>query len=171
MLSWEAITAASEIIGILVLIISVFYLARQVAHTNVQASTEALKDATQLYVAQYEKSFGTEKNAAFMRKALNDYASLSQEEKGKLFAIILGYIGAWENLHVKYKSGFLDVDLYNSITMSFCSLLQSPGGLQCIKQIENNFGLPPHIMANTKIKSIAGREIKPFVDCLDFLQK
>ena len=101
MLSWEAITATSEIIGILVLIISVFYLARQVAHTNVQASTEALKDATQLYVAQYEKSFGTEKNTAFMRKALNDYASLSQDEKGKLFTIILGYIGAWENLHLK----------------------------------------------------------------------
>jgi hypothetical protein len=169
MVSWDAITAVAEIVGLLVLIASVFYLARQVAHTNLQTTSESLKDATQLYAAQYEKSFGTEENTAFMRKALNNYSSLSQDEQGKLFSIIIGYVGAWDNLHSKFKSGFLEVGVYNSITMSFSSMLQSPGGLTCIHQIHENFTLPPHIMANTKLRSIAGHEIRPYVDCLDFL--
>lgn len=169
-MNWEAITAVSEIVGLIVLIVSVIYLARQVAQTNTQTTSEALKDATQLYVAQYDRSFGTEENTAFMRKALNNYSSLSQDERGKLFSIILGYIGAWDNLHTKYHAGFLDDDTYNSITIAFCSLLQSPGGSSCIRQIHENFQLPQYIMDNTKTKNIAGHEIKPYVDCLDFLE-
>lgn len=156
--------------GLVVLIISVIYLAREVSQTNAQTRSEALQDATQLYVTQYEKSFGTEESTAFMRKALNDYSELNQDEKGKLFAIILGYVGAWDNLHTKYQAGFLDDQAYNSITIAFSSLLQSPGGLSCINQIHESFLLPQHIMDNTKTKNISGHDIKPYIDCLDFLE-
>jgi len=105
-----------------------------------------------------------------MRKALNDYENLNQDEKGRLFSIILGYIGAWNNLYTKYQAGFLDDGTYNSITIAFASLVQTPGGLACIKQIHEGFTLPPHIMNNTLLKEISGFKVRPYIDCLDFLK-
>jgi len=63
-----------------------------------------------------------------MSKALNDYTCLSQDEKARLFSIIIGYVGAWDNLHTKYEAGFLPEWTYRSITVAFASLLQTPGG-------------------------------------------
>ena len=169
-MNWQAIIAVAEIIGLIFIIISVFYLAKQVHLANKQSLAESLKDATMLYAQQYKETFGTEESTAFMRKALNDYENLRQDEKGRLFSIILGYIGAWNNLYAKYQAGFLDDGTYNSITIAFASLLQTPGGLACIAQIHDGFILPPHIMNMTVVKQISGFEIRPYIDCLDFLK-
>jgi hypothetical protein len=169
-INWQAITGGAEIIGLIFILISVFYLAKQVKHTNTLSMAESLRDATQLYTQQYKESFGTEKRAAFMRKALNDYENLSQDEKAGLFSIILGYIGAWDNLYTKHQAGFLQDETYNSITIAFSSLLQTPGGLACIEQINESFTLPPYIMDKTVVKNIAGFEVRPYTDCLDFLK-
>ncbi|MCW5518092.1 hypothetical protein [Muriicola sp. Z0-33] len=169
-MNWEAIIAVAELIGLVFIILSVFYLAKQVKLGNKQTITDSLSDAIKLYIEQYNNSYGTEKNVVFMRKALNDYTCLSQDEKGRLFSIIIGYVGAWDNLHTKYQAGFLPKVTYNSITVAFASLLQTPGGLACIKQIHEAFVMPPHVMDKTIIKSIDGVEVRPFADCLDFLK-
>ena len=169
-LNWQAITAGAELIGIVVLILSVIYLSKQIRHTNLQSVSEALKDSTQLYLAQYEKSFGTEEKTAFMRKALNDYTSLSQDEKGRLFTVVVGYVAAWDNLHTKYENGFLLEETYNSFSVAFASRVQTSGGRASIEQLHKEFALPPYIMSNTTVEEIAGIKIKPYVDCLDFLK-
>lgn len=170
-MNWQAILVVVEIIGLIFIIISVFFLAKQVHQATKQSMADSLKDATQLYAQQYKESFGTEESTAFMRKALNDYEILSKDEKGRLFSIILGYIGAWDNLNTKYQAGLLDKGAYNSITAAFASLLQTPGGLACIHQIHEGFWLPPRIMNNTVLKQISGFDILPYNDCLDFLKE
>ena len=169
-MNYDAIIALAEVLGLIFIIISVFYLAQQVKVGNKQTTTDSLSDAAKFYIEQYNNSYGTEKNVAFMRKALNDYTCLSKDEKGRLFSIIISYIGAWDNLHNKYEAGFLPEATYNSITVAFSSLLQTSGGLACIKQIHEGFGLPPYMMDKTTIKSFGGIEIKPFSDCLDFIK-
>ena len=64
--------------------ILIFFLAKQLKHGNKLASAESMSDAVQLYLQQYNNSFGSEKKAFFMRKALNDYSSLNQDEKAFL---------------------------------------------------------------------------------------
>ena len=160
-----------EISGLLFVVVSVFYLAKQLKHGNRLASAESMSDTVQLYLQQYNNSFGSEEKAAFMRKALNDYSSLNQDEKARLFSIIIGYIGAWDNLRTKYEAGFLPEGTYNSITTAFASLLQSPGALASVEQINKEFGLPPYVMDKTVVKKIAGNEIEPFVQCVDFMKK
>jgi hypothetical protein len=169
-MNYQAIIAVAEIIGLIFIIISVFYLAKQVQLGNKQTTTDSLSDCVKLYIEQYNNSYSTKKKVAFMRKALNDYTCLSQDEKGRLFSIIIGYVGAWDNLHTKYQAGFLPKGTYSSITVAFTSLLQTPGGLACIKQIHEAFGMPPHVMDKTVIKSIYGVEVRPFADSLDFLK-
>ena len=89
-MNYQAIIALAEIIGLIFIIISVFYLAKQVKLGNKQTTTDSLSDALKLYIEQYNNSYGTEKKVAFMRKVLNDYTCLSQDEKGRLFSIIIG---------------------------------------------------------------------------------
>ena len=151
--------------------ILIFFLAKQLKHGNKLASAESMSDAVQLYLQQYNNSFGSEKKAFFMRKALNDYSSLNQDEKALLFSIIIGYVGAWDNICTKYQAGFLPEGTYNSITTAFASLLQSQGGLACVEQIHKEFGLPLYVMDKTVMKRIVGNEIVPFVQCIDFMKK
>lgn len=167
----QLLTLIVEFSGLLFVVISVIYLAKQLKHGNKMASAESMSDAVELYLHQYNNSFGSEERAAFMRKSLNDYSSLNQDEKALLFSIIIGYIGAWDNIRIKYEAGFLPEGIYNSITTAFSSLIQSPGGFACVKQIEREFGLPPYVMDKTVVKKIAGNEIKPFVQCIDFMKK
>lgn len=169
-MKWAVLSMVLEIVSIIALIFSVFYLAKQVKHGNKQTGADSLSDAVKLYIEQYKNSYGTEERAAFMRKALNDYNCLSQDEKARFFSIIIGYVGAWDNIHTKYKAGFLPEGMYVSITTAFASLLQTPGGLACIKQIDEAFGLTPHVMDKTVSKSISGVEVRPFADCLDFIK-
>lgn len=169
-MNWQKISIALEVLGILTFIASVVYLAKQVKHGNKQSTADSVSDATKLYLEQYKDSFGTEKKTAFMRKALNDYKCLSQDEKGRLFSIIIGYVGAWDNLHTKYQAGFVPKGTYISITVGFASLIQTPGGLACIEQINEGFGLPPHVMDKTVVKNISGFEIRPYFECLDFIK-
>ena len=170
-MDWQILSLIIEITGLIFIVISVFYLAKQLNHGNRLAGAESMSDAVQLYLQQYNNSFGSEEKAAFMRKALNDYSSLNQDEKALLFSIIIGYIGAWDNLRTKYEAGFLPEGTYNSITTAFASLLQSPGGFVCVEQINKEFGLPPYVMDKTVVIKIAGNEIKPFVQCIDFMKK
>ena len=170
-MNWQVISMVLEIVSIITLIFSVFYLAKQVQIGNRQTVADSLSDAIKLYLTQYNTSYGTEESVAFMRKALNDYTSLSKDEKGRLFSIIISYIGAWDNLHTKYEAGFLPEATYNSITAAFSSLVRTPGGLACIEQIHKGFDLPPHMMDKTTITSIAGTKIKPFGDSLDFIKE
>lgn len=164
-------TLLVEILGLLFVVISVFYLAKQLMHGNRLASAESMSDSVQLYLEQYNKSFGSVGKAVFMRKALNDYSSLNQDEKALLFLIMIGHVGAWDNLRTKYEAGFLPEGIYNSITIAFASLLQSPGGFACVEQIDREFGLPTYVMDKTIVKKIVGIEIKPFVQCVDFMKK
>lgn len=169
-MNWQVVSIVLEIVSIIALIASVFYLAKQVKIGNKQTVADSLSDAVKLYIEQYKNSYGTEERVAFMRKALNDYTCLSQNEKGRLFSIIIGYVGAWDNIHTKYQAGFLPEGMYVSITTAFASLLQTLGGLACINQIDEAFGLTPHVMDKTVTKSISGVEVRPFADCLDFIK-
>ena len=159
-----------EISGLLFIVVSVFFLAKQLNHGNKLAGAESMSDAVQLYLQQYNNSFGSKEKASFMRKALNDYSSLNQDEKAQLFSIIIGYVGAWDNIRTKYNAGFLPEGTYNSITTAFASLLQSQGAYACVEQIYKEFGLPPYVMDKTIVKKIGGIEIEPFVQCVDFMK-
>jgi len=60
-MDWQAIIAVAEIIGLIFIIISVFYLAKQMHLANKQSLSDSLKDATLQYAQQYKETFGTEK--------------------------------------------------------------------------------------------------------------
>ena len=60
-MNYQAIIAVAEIVGLIFIIISVFYLAKQVQLANKQSLAESLKDATMLYAQQYKETMGPRK--------------------------------------------------------------------------------------------------------------
>ena len=48
-----------DITGLLFIVISVIYLAKQLRHGNSLVSTESMSDTVQLYLQQYYNSFGS----------------------------------------------------------------------------------------------------------------
>jgi|GEM_PF-3518398 len=75
-MDWIAISAISEVLGLLILIISVIYLAAEVRQANSLAASESLKDSVKVWTDHQYKAFGTKENADLSVRALNDFSSL-----------------------------------------------------------------------------------------------
>ena len=136
---WGAI---GEILGGIAVFVSLGYLALQIRQSNIQAKAESLRTATQSWVDQQQKAFDTEEKVAFMRRALNDYAELSHDEKGKLWAVLLGYIAPFDNMYNQYHAGLLRKEVFESIEGAFISIVTSPGARECLESFHASAPYP-----------------------------
>jgi hypothetical protein len=162
--------AIGEILGALAAFFSLAYLALQIRHSNVQAESEALRDGTQAWVAQHNKTFGSEEQVALMRKALNAYSDLSQDEKGRLWAILFGYIAPCDNLHNQHEVGRLRGDVFRSIEGAFVGLVTSPGARDCLMDYHSHTPLPDYLVAYVRGEAPIDGTTRPMSEMVDFMK-
>ena len=150
---WASI---AEIIGAIAIIVSLLFVGLEVRHSNTLAATESLKNGTQIWVGEYKRNFGSEESTAFMRKALNDYENLSNDEKGRFYASMMGFLAAFDTIHNQYEAGLLREDVYVSIALGYYALVNMPGGRRVLE--EETLGLPPYLLDYSVNEVLLGRE-------------
>ena len=150
---WASI---AEIIGAMAIIISLLFVGLEIRRSNTLAATESLKEGTQIWVDQFKRNFGSEESTAFMRKALNEYQNLSNDEKGRFFASMMGFLAAFDTIHSQYEAGLLREDVFVSIALGYYALVNMPGGQQVLK--EEALGLPPYLLDYSANEVLIGRE-------------
>ncbi len=164
---WGAI---GEILGGIAVFLSLGYLALQIRQSNIQAKADSLRVGTQSWVLQQQKAFDSEEKVAFMRRALNDYAGLSQDGKGRLWAILLGYIAPFDNLYNQYEAGLLRKEVFESIEGAFISIVTSPGARECLVAIHAGTPFPEYLMAYVRGDVPVGNETLPMSETFDFVK-
>ncbi len=165
---WGAI---GEILGALAVFLSLGYLALQIRHSNIQAKAESLRTATQAWVDQQQKAFDSEEKVAFMRRALHDYGGLSNDEQGKLWAILLGYIAPFDNLYNQYHAGLLRKEVFESIEGAFISIVTSPGAKDCLESFHESAPLPEYLMLYISGVEQGANAVKPMSETYVFLKE
>ena len=133
-----------EIIGAVAIIVSLLFVAQQLQQSNRLAAADSLREGTQVWQKAYVENFGSEESTSFMRKALNDYQSLSKDEKGRFYARFFGFVAAFDTLHNQYEAGLLREETYLSIARWYYSLVQMPGVRQMFE--ENDIYLAPYLL-------------------------
>ena len=126
-MNWEAISAISQIIGSVAVVLSVLYLGIQVhqstriARLSAQdAATTALRDVTKPFAENAEL-------ARIWRLGLEDLQALSAEDQARFFHSTYQFLKAFETIHFHHAYKLMD----DQVWQGWCGLLQhyivSPG--------------------------------------------
>jgi hypothetical protein len=111
-MNWEAISAVSQLIGSVAVVISVLYLAVQLRSSTrvarvaaMDAAATALRDVTKPFMENAEL-------ARIWRTGLEHLDALSKEDQARFFHAAHQFLKALETIHYHYVYGLLDAQLW-----------------------------------------------------------
>src|SRR5246127_803260 len=110
--NWDAISAISQLIGSIAVVLSVLYLALQV-HRSTRVAKLATQDAAATALREVTKPFM--ENAELeriWRVVLEDLSALSIEERARFFHAAYQFLKAFETIHFHYVYGLMDRELF-----------------------------------------------------------
>ena len=121
-MNWDAISAISQLIGSLAVVLSVLYLAVQV-HQSTRVARLATQDAAATALRDVTKPLM--ENAELeriWRVGLEDISALSIEERARFFHASYQFLKAFETIHFHYVYGQMDKELWEGLARTLASL-------------------------------------------------
>src|SRR3954452_4374486 len=112
-MNWDAISAISQLVGSIAVVLSVLYLAVQV-HRSTRVAKLAAQDAAAPAKRDVTKPFM--ENAELeriWRVGLEDIGALSVEERTRFFHAAYQFLKAFETIHSHYVYGLMDKQLWD----------------------------------------------------------
>jgi hypothetical protein len=111
-MNWDAMSAISQLVGSIAVVLSVLYLALQV-HGSTRVAKLATQDAATTALREVTAPFM--QNAELeriWRVGLEDIGSLSVEERARFFHAAYQFLKAFETIHFHYVYGLMDKQLW-----------------------------------------------------------
>src|SRR5436305_4646751 len=107
-MNWDAISAISQLIGSVAVVLSVLYLALQV-HRSTRVAKLATQDAAATALRDVTKPFMENADLErIWRVGLEDLGALSAEERARFFHAAYQWLKAFETIHFHYAYGLMD---------------------------------------------------------------
>ena len=126
-MNWDAISAISQLIGSIAVVLSVLYLAVQV-HRGTRVAKLATQDAAATALRDVTKPLM--ENAELeriWRIGLEDLSALSVEERARFFHATYQWLKAFETIHFHYVYGLMDKQLWEGWQGLLCHYIAAPG--------------------------------------------
>lgn len=126
-MNWDAISAVSQLVGSIAVVVSVLYLAVQLRSSTrvarvaaMDAAAAALRDVTKPFMENAEL-------ARLWRIGLEDLDALSAEDQARFFHSAHQFLKAMETIHYHYIYGLLDTQLWEGWRELLHHYVASPG--------------------------------------------
>ena len=128
----------------------------ELRQSNALATTDALKEGTELWTDAYVSAFGTQEAGVFFIKALNRCDELSNVERGRFFAVLSKFVSAYDNIFNQYEAGRLREEVFISIASTYYSYANNP----CAQEVlsEEFSALPPYLLGPSEVEVLSGHE-------------
>ena len=111
-MNWEAISAVSQLVGSLAVVLSVLYLAVQV-HRSTRVAGVAAQDAAATALRDVTKPFMENAELGEVwRIGLEKLDTLSPGDQARFFNATYQFLKAFETIHFHYAYGLLDQQLW-----------------------------------------------------------
>jgi hypothetical protein len=111
-MNWDAISAISQLVGSIAVVLSVLYLALQV-HRSTRVAKLATQDAAATALREVTKPFMVDAELErIWRVGLEDIGALSVEERARFFHAAYQFLKAFETIHFHYVYGLMDKQLW-----------------------------------------------------------
>jgi hypothetical protein len=126
-MNWDAISAVSQLIGSIAVVISVLYLAVQLRSSTrvarvaaMDAAAAALRDVTKPFMENAELG-------RLWRIGLENLDALSPEDQARFFHAAHQFLKALETIHYHYVYGLLDLQLWSGWRELLHHYVDTPG--------------------------------------------
>src|SRR6478672_4839010 len=126
-MNWDAISAISQLVGSIAVVVSVLYLAVQLRSSTrvarvaaMDAAAAALRDVTKPFMENAEL-------ARLWRTGLENLDALSPEDQARFFHATHQFLKALETIHYHYVYGLLDLQLWSGWRELLQHYVASPG--------------------------------------------
>ena len=112
-MNWEAIGASGELLGAVVVIATLLYLARQISQANKISVSAVARELQQKY-SDFYTLIVTDPNIRSLVTRLrnSDYMVESEEEEEQLESFCLLLLGLWLSTGVAHAQGQIEVNMY-----------------------------------------------------------
>ena len=153
---FRKLAVCGEIVGGAAIIVTLIFVGLELRQSNALATTEALKDGTQLWTDAFGTAFGDEETAAFFRKAINHCEELTQDEQARFYAAFAKLIAAYDNIYNQYEAGRLRPEVFISIASGYYGYALMP----CVQRVlrEEFRLLPPWLISPDGVAPLTGLE-------------
>jgi hypothetical protein len=126
-MNWEAISAVSQLIGSIAVVLSVLYLAVQL-RSSTRVARVAAMDAAAAALRDVTKPFmENEELARIWRIGLENLEPLSPDQQARFFHAAYQFLKAFETIHYHYVYGLLDTQLWEGWRDLLQHYVASPG--------------------------------------------
>ena len=143
----------AEVLGAIAIVVSLVVVGVELRQSNALATTDSLKDGTQLWTDAYVSAWGTEESTAFFRKAINHCENLSMDERGRFFATLFKFVAAYDNIFNQYESGRLREEIFVSIASMYYPIANTACAQRAMTQ--DIAILPPWLVGLPDIESLS----------------
>lgn len=125
-MNWEAIRTISEVVGALAVVLSLVYVGVQIRQNTRQVRV-ATHDGTTRDFRQFTRQMLASGLTQVFSQGLEDYASLSEEQKLEFAFMMYDVFKAFENVHYHYLHGTLGEDAWGGWRRFIASYASAPG--------------------------------------------
>lgn len=138
-MNWEAIGAASEMIGAVAVVVSLIYLAVQIRQGTQSIQSSTHQSNTALFSSMFSQLADPEVAAAYA-VGLTGSPDIKPRQYTQFFLICRGLFVSFENQFFQFQQGMLDADVYRGYERSICQQLLAFRGFRIWwKQSRNVF--------------------------------
>jgi len=127
-LNWEIVTAVSELVAALTVVLSLVYLAREVRDNSSQTKTNTQSNLVALCLDGFTPIFNSADNTEIWDKGLSNPDELSPKDLRTFCTLMDRNFFVFDNLISLFYEGHLDIDRFESITGYYVFMYNSPGG-------------------------------------------
>jgi hypothetical protein len=111
-MNWEAIGAASELVGAVAVVVSLLYLAIQIKGNTESARTSTYQSVVSEFGTLNRAMASTPDLSMLYAQAMEDFESLSPEDKARCSQLFFVSFHNFENMYYQYKKGYLEDDVW-----------------------------------------------------------
>ena len=124
---WNALGAVGELLGAVILIASVIYLAKQIRSNTDQATAEAEREVQRDFM-RIQELLGTRSETLLVfRKGLASFNELSDSDKAVFHFTISQFVNHFEGVLRMNAKGLLSADVVETQGNIMMMLMESPG--------------------------------------------
>ena len=129
-MDWDAISAISQLVGSIAVVLSVLYLALQV-HQSTRVAKLATQDAAATALRDVTKPLMENADLErIWRVGLEDIGALSVEERARFFHAAYQFLKAFETIHSHYVYRLMDKQLFEGWRGLLRHYIAAPGMAQ-----------------------------------------
>ncbi len=166
--SLEQLSYLAELIGLVLIVISLIYLSVQVRQNTKSMEIQGLQDSVTLYLNTYANFTVDETSANNYRKGINDFNSMSRNDRAVFHSKVQLLINSFFQVLSLRNKGMLDDETFSAMEILFLKILKCPGTNQWWQQFKHE---PPESFTSYIDKRLAeeSTDIPAHSDDFDWL--